>query len=365
MYRPYLVHFMAIENDENISIKASLTLKEIVFFHETPILDVPRYPIQALRLLNAYQFTIRVIGLDSVQRKIYQKNHESDSFGNFSFKIPKTPQTQGITHLQIFEIKKDPGIQYLLGTFIPIKIPSHSSLVISDFDKTLVDTRYSTTKEMYVSLTRPIDYFPRVPHSIKLFKDKVAQGHNPFILSASPHFYEESIRDWLYQNDIYTAGVFLKDYRNALSWGQGELTPKDLKVQGLYKLNHLIDIFLMTGIPREVVLMGDHFESDPLIYLAFASILQDKRDPWDIWRKLQRHQAFRLTKKQSSNLINKLHQLNSMLKKVAQPVKLEIYIRKVEQEKELKPIPDFLNHKKHLIELYDAPPEMKKGRLKS
>ena len=73
----------------------------------------------------------------------------------------------------------------------------------------------------------------------------------------------------MYQNKIFTAGIFLKDVRQVFSLWDGDLSPRDITHQGLYKLNQLLDIINMTDIPDELVLMGDNFESDPVIYLSF------------------------------------------------------------------------------------------------
>jgi hypothetical protein len=66
MKRPKLVHFLAIFTDESINIKASITLEENKFarFHDLDIeVFTPKFPMQALRLLNAYQFTMKIVGL--------------------------------------------------------------------------------------------------------------------------------------------------------------------------------------------------------------------------------------------------------------------------------------------------------------
>ena len=89
MKRPHLVHFLAIVTDESINIKASITLKENLMAQNLDLdIPTPKFPIQALRLLNAYQFTMKIVGMAKDQREIYKKSFESDSFGNFNFKIP-------------------------------------------------------------------------------------------------------------------------------------------------------------------------------------------------------------------------------------------------------------------------------------
>jgi hypothetical protein len=248
-----------------------------------------------------------------------------------------------------------------LGTYIPLKIHEPKKIIICDFDKTLVDTKYSTTKELYRSLTRPLEAFPTVESSVEILHRFIRAGHHPFILSASPHFYEDAMRDWLYKNNIFSAGIFLKDYRQFFSFLEGELTAKDLKFQGLYKLNHLLDILLMTGVPDELVLMGDNFESDPIIYLTLAQILREDIDPWVIWNDIKEHDIFQLKKNQNSQFLNKIYQLDNMLTRQRKmyPNKkphIEIYIRKRFEKDELLVPDEYIQQKKlsYLIQLYDG-----------
>ena len=246
MKRPHLVHFLAIITDDSINIKASITMKENIIARKRDFdltVLTPHFPIQALRLLNAYEFTLKIVGTTKDQHEIYKKSFESDSFGNFNFKIPLTEERSKIEILQLYEVKKRPGLELHLGTYIPLRIYSPKKIIICDFDKTLVDTKYSTTKEVYRSLTRPLQEFPTIISSVNILKIAIHQGYHPFILSASPHFYEDAMRDWLYKNNIFSAGIFLKDYRQFFSFLEGDLTAKDLKGQGLYKLNHLTRYF--------------------------------------------------------------------------------------------------------------------------
>lgn len=366
MKRPILVHFLAIVTEDAISIKASITMKEnVVAQYNNLDLDIdiptPKFPIQALRLLNAYQFTMKIIGLDRDHNEIYKKSFESDSFGNFNFKIPLTSERKDIAILQLYEVKKRPGLELHLGSYIPLRVDSPKKIIICDFDKTLVDTKYSTTKELYRSLTSPLEYFPTVATSVDIIQRYIKAGYHPFILSASPHFYEDAMRDWLYKNNIFSAGIFLKDYRHFFSFLEGELTTKDLKHQGLYKLNHLLDILLMTGVPDELVLMGDNFESDPIIYLTLAKILRDDIDPWIIWNEIKEKDIFMLQKQQNSQFLNKIYQLDNLLTRERKkyPNKkphLEIYIRKRFKDDEVNISDEYANQKslQYLIQMYDG-----------
>lgn len=364
MKRPHLVHFLALITDDFISIKASITLKENIIAknHDLDLeIPTPNFPIQALRLLNAYQFTMKIIGFSRDKKEVYKKSFDSDSFGNFNFKIPLTKEREEIEFIQIYETKKKPGLELHLGTYIPLRILSPKKLIICDFDKTLVDTKYSTTKEVYRSLTTSLDKNPTVRSSVEILHRYTAKGFHPFILSASPHFYEDAMRDWLIKNNIFSAGVFLKDYRHFFSFLEGDLTTKDLKLQGLYKLNHLLDILLMAGIPDELVLMGDNFESDPVIYLTLAKILIDDIDPWVVWNEIKEQDIFQLKKKQNSKFLNKIYQLDNMLTRRRKTsknkkIQIKIYIRKRFQKDQLVDSPFFKTHKKflNLIEMYDG-----------
>lgn len=362
MKRPHLVHFLAIITDDAINIKASITLKENLLAQNLDLdIPTPKFPIQALRLLNAYQFSLKIVGLSKDHKEIYKKSFESDSFGNYNFKIPLTAERKNIEILQLYETKKKPGLELHLGTYIPLRIYSPKRIIICDFDKTLVDTKYSTTKEVYRSLTRSLEENPTVMTSVEILHRYIAKGYHPFILSASPHFYEDAMRDWLYKNNIFSAGIFLKDYRHFFSFLEGELTTKDLKLQGLYKLNHLLDILLMTGIPDELVLIGDNFESDPTIYLTLAKIMLEDIDPWVVWNDIKEQDIFQLKKKQNSQFLNKIYQLDNLLSRKRKENKqnkmqLKIYIRKRYKNDVVNLSPQYEKQKLlvNLIELYDG-----------
>jgi hypothetical protein len=121
--------------------------------------------------------------------------------------------------------------------------------------------------------------------------------------------------DWLYQTKIYAGNLFLKDYRNIFSLTDGFLRPKDMKNQGFYKMTQLTNILLMTGIPNELVLMGDGFESDEFIYLTLKSVIEDKVDPWQVWNAIKREKIFQFTYKQSTQFLTKFYKLGELARK--------------------------------------------------
>jgi phosphatidate phosphatase APP1 len=329
MNRPYLVSFSAVASDEQIAVKASVTNSY------TPLLEkrkrksqqiAPTSPIQSIRLISGEEFRLKMVGMNDSDEEVFIREYDSDSFGNFDIKIPSRISNKNITKLLVYEVTDRPGLQLHLGSFIPLNIENPKKIIISDFDKTLCDTKFSTAKEMYTSLRKPLDYFPTIDKSVEMLKDHVEKGFHPFILSASPHFYENAIRDWLYKNKIYAGNIFLKDYRNIFSLSEGVLTPKDMKKQGFYKLSQLVNILSMTGIPDELVLMGDGFESDNFIYLTLAAILVDQVDPWKIWNQIKKESAFKLTTKQNFQFLSKFYQIGEKTKNKG-PIKLDIHIR--------------------------------------
>ena len=358
MKRPYIVNFAAVSADNQISIKASVTDSY------TPLLEKkqrkksgPTSPIQSIGLISSDEFRMKVEGLDEGQEKIFSREYDSDRFGLFDLKIPRAVAGREIARLQIYETSYRPGLEILLGSFLPYIIKTPKKIIISDFDKTLVDTKYSTAMEVYHSLRKPLDFFPTVKESVDLFSSYTNKGFQPFILSASPHFYENAIRDWLYQNKIYAGNIFLKDYRNIFSFREGILTTKDLKQQSFYKLNQLVNILTMTGIPEELALMGDSFESDEFIYLTLASILISKQDPWQVWNKVKTEKSFRLTTKQNFHFLSKFYQLGEMSRDGSLK-NLRIHIRCSERTltpaKERAHPFDFINSQKPLVDYYLA-----------
>jgi hypothetical protein len=358
MKRPYLVNFSAISSQNLISIRSSITDSY------TPLIE-KRFrkknnattPIQSIGLISSDIYRIKIIGFNQEQEEIYNKEYDSDSFGNFDIKIPRFIVEHEIRKLQIFEVSYHDGLQLLLGSFIPYTINDNRKIIISDFDKTLVDTKYSSPREMYYSLNRPLNYFPTVDKSLSILKNHLKESYQPFILSASPHFYENAIRDWLYQNKIYAGNIFLKDYRNFFSFTQGILSAKDLKEQGFYKLNQLVNVLSMTRMPNELILMGDSFESDEFVYLVLASILLRKSDPWQIWKEIKNDKRFNFTTKQDFQFLTKFYQLGE-LSKSEDNLKIKIYIRckenNLESSKERSYEYPILNNLKNLVEYYVA-----------
>lgn len=362
MRRPKLVHFSGILSDEYIHIRASMTFSAQGKFEFLEEINqnlkeiIPTRPIQSLGLLSSDEFRLKVVGLTGDDKEVTSRSFDSDSFGNFNFKVPR-PTGSEVVKLRLYETKSRPGLDLLIGSFIPTTIREPKKILITDFDKTLVDTRYHSMRELFQSLRNPIHHFPPVPSSIDLIQRTIIEGYQPFVVSASPHFYENAIRDWLYQNQIFTSDIFLKDYRNFFSFFEGELSTKDLKSQGFYKLNHIVNIILMAGIPEDLVLVGDGFESDTLIYLTVAAILVGHYDPWIVWNSIKKEESFKLTNQQHFRFLSKFYQMKNM--SANQEVKrLRIYIRcKNGTSKALRErifSLDFANQLHHLVEYYEG-----------
>src|SRR5690606_22258812 len=92
------------------------------------------------------------------------------------------------------------------------------------------------------------------------------------------------------------------------------------------------DLLLMTGIPDEIVLMGDAFESDTFIYLTLLSVIAERYDPWKLWGKIKKERPFLLTSKQDSQFLTKFYQLSEMAR--LKPLKnFRVLIRYNEQKK--------------------------------
>ena len=346
MRRPLLVHFMAVTTEEFLSIKAFATM-ELPWKPAFPI------PIHGFPLLGARHFTIKILGLGSNGHQLYEETFESDSLGTFNLKIPLNARRKDIHAVSIYETGHQPGLELFLGTFIPMSITSPKKIVISDFDKTLVDTRYSDLKELYRSLTHPLSHFPTLTNSMNMLKQHIDRGHHPFILSSSPHFYENAIRDWLYSNHIYTAGLFLKDYRRIFSFLETVLTIKDIRTQGTYKLGHLLDIILMTGIPEQLVLIGDNFEADPVVYASLTLLLHKKIKPWNLWQQLKKYPSFSANTRQEGQLLDKIYQLEGIVKSQSQIPGISIFIRKKTNSDQILLEPIF-DPAKELIQLYSG-----------
>lgn len=347
--RPDLSNFLAIKTQAQLTIRLSLFLESIYYKQKS---RQSTTPIESITKLKKSRFSLLLECFDGTGDKLLSKIYESNSFGNFFIKITDGTVVDRIERIQVYEIEYSRGIEFYLGAFRPLDLSASDGIIISDFDKTLADTRYSTTKEIYQSLTKPLDFFPTIEKSVDLLKKFTDEGLHPFILTASPHFYEDAIRDWLYAHNIFTAGIFLKDFRKALSFIPAELAPKDLKIQGFYKLNQILNILLMTGIPSSIVLMGDNWESDPAIYATIALMLENKLEAWQIWKRVNSLPEFQFTNQQNADILSKLYQIETLKKRQLADIDIKIYIRKLKGREECHFKTDIFNTIKPKIVLF-------------
>ncbi len=356
--RPKINNIIILKNPRDISVRVSISLENIPKKQDFQTKEIHHQssPWQNINLFNNNDFKVKVVCFDANSEIQYTRIFNTDRYGNLNLKIPTTHNQSEITSLQFFEVSYQDGIDLLLGSFIPVILNSPNKVIISDFDKTLVDTRYSTIQEMFTSLRNPISYFPTIDKSLEVLQLAIKSGYTPFILSASPHFYEKPFRDWLYQNEVYTSNIFLKDYRKIFSFFESELTPKDLKTQGFYKLTELINILLMTDLADKLILIGDGFESDPLVYLVLRALIIEKIDPWKIWKTLKKMEQFKLTRPQQTKLLTSLNLIAALASK--KKISLKIYIRCfADNFEEIKNRPthvDFLDRQKENIFYYVA-----------
>lgn len=346
MKRPKIVHFVAIKTQEHLAIRASVSSFNVADYEndyfkiKKQISDV--YPIKSYSLLKSEKFYLTITIYNKENEKIYSDVIETDSFGHLFITLNDENILNKVHHITVHETGTVAGLEFLLGSFFPHVMDDPKKIIISDFDKTLAETTYSNFSEVIKSLTTPLRNYPVVTEGLNLLRDHISKNFHPFILSASPHFYEDAIRDWLYQKKIFTAAIFLKDYRHILSFIDGLLSPKDIIVQGKYKLHQLLEICFLVGIPDEIVLVGDNFESDPFIYGVFAYLMSDKSDPWDLWNFIRRQQEFKLTKKQSSDMLDRFYKIKKMINNKTPKISVFIRSENVDQARSIIP-QKFLN----------------------
>jgi phosphatidate phosphatase APP1 len=282
-------------------------------------------PWQGIRFFPRKRYKVKIYAYDQHHHELFKKDFLNNDYGLFSIRIPFVHLNSTVAYFKIYECSYIKSIELFLGHFIPRLAQEPFQIVISDFDKTLLDTRYSTPKEMWESLKSPLHLFPTVTKSVQLIKSFIEDKYQPFILSASPHFYLDSIRDWLYQQQIFTQNILLKDYRKIFSFSSNELTPKDIKKQGFYKMNHLIHILQMCQSPSKIVLMGDSYESDLIIYSSIRALIHERIDHYILYKTLIQKHHFTLNSMQTASFLLDLAKLQEMTK-IIRP-EIEIYIR--------------------------------------
>jgi phosphatidate phosphatase APP1 len=268
---------------------------------------------------------------------------ETDEYGLFNLTLPlvnfKNELPSWITlsqnaNFQSENILKKIPVEKLHG---PLKI------LISDFDKTLCETQFSSAKDLLKALKTPLINFKTIAQSLEILKKYQDQNFQSYILSASPHFFKGPMKQWAYQNKLVIHDFLLKDYRQILTFGENSLTLKDMKNQGLYKLNQIINLLTRNGAPSELVLMGDIVEADLLIYSLIACLLTTRYDPWNLWQEIRELDLFLFNETQDAMITRSFHWLAQEAEKLRQQnktIEVQIYIRllnsHMENEKEKK-----------------------------
>ena len=348
--RPYLIHFHCLLVNETISVRAGVSSRSIKHFSSEHL--VPSIPIRDFRLLSKNSFSV-LIKVHAEEEVFYEKLLETDQFGHLNYRINTSRFKVQSTKLtvSIYEVSTIPKVEIFLGKSDAISVDREKPIIISDFDKTLVDTKYKTTVELYHSLTSPLKKFPTVESTLEQFAPLIEQQSPIFILSASPHFYENAIRSWLKEKDIKDSGIFLKDYRHFLSFQNTELFSKDIKVHGTFKLSQLLNLIYILDFPKKLVLFGDNSETDPLIYALFKYLLTNNNDPTDSWDKIKELEAFKLTNFQDSKLLNRLHLTRTLRRKKQHNPDISINIRDIYGNKKVE-LPSWLEQYRSEINLY-------------
>ena len=349
--RPYLIHCHCILVKNKLSVRIGISSRPTRYFSDDQI--SPTIPIRDFRLLQKNKFSAKIV-ITLRDKIIQEKVLDTDQFGHlnyrFSFKNDDHIELES-AKVNIYEVSSHPGFDLFLGTRASNTINPDVPVIISDFDKTLVDTKYKTTVELYHSLTSPLKAFPTVNETLSIMAPMLTKKYPFFIVSASPHFYENPIRHWLLSQQIKDSGIFLKDYRHFFSFQNTELFSKDMKVHGTFKLSQLLNLTYMLELPRKIILFGDNSETDPLIYCLLKYLLSTNFDIQSTWEKIKNLEAFKLTQFQDSKLLNRLHLIKSLTKKKNYTCEIEINIRMLKNRPQLE-LPMWLEEYKVQINTY-------------
>ncbi len=307
--KPVLFPRFFIYRNSLLFLEGLVLMKDLSFSLED--LKSPKNSFLALKQKN---FSLK-IEIFKKKELLSEEFFMTSSEGFFSLKIP-CPDSCDLLKLY-YEEKKE---WLLLEEIKPIVIHPKSSLVISDFDQTLIQTQYRKIKEIYQALQKPLQQFSTIESSLELLK--TYSSYHSFVLSASPYFFYDLIKEWLIEKNITFEGILLKDIRHVLSLKE-ELSFKDVKNQIYYKVSSIFQLLLSFGLPKNLVLIGDSFESDLLIYSIVKETISFEKDVSFLSEKI--FQEVSLTTKQKSDLLEKIHLLYMLKKPKDQTI--EIFIR--------------------------------------
>lgn len=319
-----LVSFNCYTTRHTLKVRAHLKMQSREEVYDQKALS----PFRSLMQFKSSTIALKLEIFDSSKKLITNGDFTTDRFGNLNTTLSLPPKIA--PHLiKIYSLK--PHYQFL-AEVSPERLGRHENIVICDFDKTLVETQYHSLKEIYDSLTNSLNRYPVVKKSVELFRDLLKKDYHPFIVSASPHFYELTIRQWLAEQNLPQCPITLKNFRDIFSRWYDRLTLKDLAIHGNYKLHAILDILLMTGIPKNLALIGDSSETDAEIYLIIKKILTSDAGAWALWQEVKDKKCFRLTPRQSSKILRKINLLHGKIKLArgrGTQVEVHIYIRDI------------------------------------
>lgn len=335
--RPMIASLSLIQNSSFLSLRCTIELNAPPQASTSLLEQLERelIPSQFFKWRNRKVFKLRVEGLSADHHLVYTNEVVEDNYGQFLLQLPTKVAGVELRFIRLYEAAHRARTQFYLGLFIPTLLGKSSKIVISDFDKTLLDTKYSSPKEMLQSFKSPLNSYQPVNSSLNRLQQFIAEDYLPFIVSASPHFYEHPIKDWLYQQEIYTSNIYLKDYRKIFSLFNDEWTSKDIVKQTYYKIFHLLDIILQCDLPREMIMIGDDHEADPEVYLLCRALLLRKISPNQLWKMLQHKPNLVMTPKQSSILLLKLYEVESLMDRKFYVPQIKIFIRQLHAPKPL------------------------------
>jgi phosphatidate phosphatase APP1 len=303
------LQLVGIKNHQSININLSL-------FYSSKTLASCKRPLDGIFLFSKNLFKLNIIFKNAQNKTIDNFPCTTDNYGNLSksFAFTLSPHLQDCFQVEIVDLASKRS----LHTLRLLNLQEQNRVVICDFDKTLVATKYSNATEIINNLMTTIPDSYKIQKSIDILKKTISEGHHSFILSASPHFFAPTIKKWLERSKIPITGIFLKDFRPLLSKKLKFLTFSLFTNQVYFKIKSIINILSLTGVPKELVLIGDDYESDHEIYLWIKQILAHNID-------------FQFLNKWKLNSDNKLHLKNKFLKLMSdrpeQKTKVTIHIR--------------------------------------
>ena len=143
-YRPKVISQNSICSGKVLSLKLSIAYVSVNQDGSKKIT-----PISRLSLLQKNKFNL------AIKIQTATESHErlisTDNFGTVYLKQKLKDPKQII--YKAYAINQTQNIKFFLGKYEPSILDNDKNIIVSDFDKTLVDTKYSTIKELYHSLT--------------------------------------------------------------------------------------------------------------------------------------------------------------------------------------------------------------------